>query len=310
MSNRNASELLLDDLRSALRHADIKGYHHPTATSLDLSDLLIAFMNWRVRHISPRPRQVHVSVAMEAQPEVAKHQEALVKICQMLEKGTDVAAYHSKRANSITLHRIEDSPKRRKKRRDDLDAMLSDWGVYHLHLGTEEDPKKPDYAARGDDLLFLLVGPSDALLIGIFKHGEWAKEDVARIIVNEWCEHSKFKELQSGVTPVEEIPSNSWQGLRDSGISPLLTIDDRHYWTGDMTLASTSIAINDEVFLMIQRLNLIDELARLWEKASNLEPLYRREKMDGWYGLSGPTGFHHAVTFPWWYDGENWTPDP
>ncbi|WP_222126534.1 hypothetical protein, partial [Kocuria salsicia] len=44
-----------------------------------------------------------------------------------------------------------------------LDAMLSDWGVYHLHLG-EQKHSRSRYVERTRDLLFLLVGADDAWL--------------------------------------------------------------------------------------------------------------------------------------------------
>ena len=293
------TEQFLADLHKHVQRASPAGYNHQVAQSLDLQSLLVAVMNWRARLISPRPRTVHLSQAIQHQPALRTHQHVLREICQALEAGRSLAPRLSKAADSIVLPPAQQS--KRSKRR--LDAMLSDWGVYHLHLG-EQKHSRSRYVERTGDLLFLLVGADDAWLIGVYDHDQWAAEDVLRVIVTEWLEHSKFHELPQGVAPATVVDPDSWLKLRNGGVNTILSIDGRHYMAGDMTLEHGSLTITEAAQAILVALERADA------EIANAPSLMHAQAKAGWYGIESVFGFRPVAPLPWWFDGHQWSPQP
>ena len=299
MGTPTLTEQFLADLRKHVQKASPTGYNHQVAQSLDLQSLLVVVMNWRARLISPRPRTVHLSQAIQHQPALQAHKHVLREISQHLEAGRSLTPHLSTEADSIVLPPAQQS--KRSKRR--LDAMLSDWGVYHLHLGAQGHSRSR-YVERTGDLLFLLVGADDAWLIGVYDHDQWAAEDVLRVIVTEWLEHSKFHELPQGVAPATVVDPDWWLELRNGGVNTILSIDGRHYMAGDMTLEHGSLAITEaanDILIVLERADT---------EIANAPSLIHPKVKAGWYGTESVFGFYPVAPLPWWFDGHQWSPQP
>lgn len=299
MDTPTLTEQFLADLRKHVQKASPTGYNHQVAQSLDLQSLLVVVMNWRARLISPRPRTVHLSQAIQHQPALQAHKHVLREISQHLEAGRSLTPRLSTKADSIVLPPAQQS--KRSKRR--LDAMLSDWGVYHLHLGAQGHSRSR-YVERTGDLLFLLVGADDAWLIGVYDHDQWAAEDVLRVIVTEWLEHSKFHELPQGVAPATVVDPDWWLELRNGGVNTILSIDGRHYMAGDMTLEHGSLAITEAAN------GILIALERADAEIANPPSLMHAQAKAGWYGIESVSGFYPVAPLPWWFDGHQWSPQP
>ena len=299
MGTPTLTEQFLADLRKHVQKASPTGYNHQVAQNLDLQSLLVVVMNWRARLISPRPRTVHLSQAIQHQPALQAHKYVLREISQDLEAGRSLTPRLSTEADSIVLPPAQQS--KRSKRR--LDAMLSDWGVYHLHLGAQGHSRSR-YVERTGDLLFLLVGADDAWLIGVYDHDQWAAEDVLRVIVTEWLEHSKFHELPQGVAPATVVDPDWWLELRNGGVNTILSIDGRHYMAGDMTLEHGSLAITEAAN------GILIALERADAEIANAPSLMHAQAKAGWYGIESVFGFYPVAPLPWWFDGHQWSPQP
>ena len=89
-------------------------------------------------------------------------------------------------------------------RRADLDMLLNDWNVHHLHIGRNRD--ESGFIERGNDLIFGIFHENKAFLIGAYVHGDWAKKEIAEIIQNEWPQIGNFVALNS-VLPGNEPES-------------------------------------------------------------------------------------------------------
>lgn len=299
MGTPTLTEQFLADLRKHVQKASPTGYNHQVVQNLDLQSLLVVVMNWRARLISPRPRTVHLSQAIQHQPALQAHKHVLREISQDLEAGRSLTPRLSTEADSIVLPPAQQS--KRSKRR--LDAMLSDWGVYHLHLGAQ-GRSRSRYVERTGDLLFLLVGADDAWLIGVYDHDQWAAEDVLRVIVTEWLEHSKFHELPQGVAPATVVDPDSWLKLRNGGVNTIWSIDGRHYMAGDMTLEHGSLAITEAAN------DILIALERADTEIANAPSLMHAQAKAGWYGIESVFGFYPVAPLPWWFDGHQWSPQP
>jgi hypothetical protein len=91
-------------------------------------------------------------------------------------------------------------------REKDLDRMLADWGIHHLHLSNELETD--GFVTGGNELLFALFGRDDAYLVGIYTHEDWSHEELVPIIVRNWPGVGPFQKLNyvQGVahTPTEQ----------------------------------------------------------------------------------------------------------
>lgn len=83
-----------------------------------------------------------------------------------------------------------------KLKREDL--MLSDWGIYHLHLSTEHDMVKKDgFMKRSNELLMVKIDETTVYFITVVPHKKrnvWTLNKYIEIIYDNWPEMiEKFK---------------------------------------------------------------------------------------------------------------------
>ncbi len=90
----------------------------------------------------------------------------LNQLVGILEKGQDISPYLSKQVDNISA----------------IDGMFNDWGVLHLHLGDQPNPKDGRYIARTGPLLFLYLMQDNAYLINIYQHGDWTDKSILQTV--------------------------------------------------------------------------------------------------------------------------------
>jgi hypothetical protein len=102
------------------------------------------------------------------------------------------------------------------------DPMLNDWGIIHLHLGT--DVQASGFVKRTGPLLFARFDDSNAYLIGIFNHGEWSNQKILRTVYENWPETIEQYRLR-GVLGTKHHPTDEEIGLlRRGNVNTLLEI--------------------------------------------------------------------------------------
>ena len=57
-----------------------------------------------------------------------------------------------------------------------LDGLLNEWGVHHLHLGTKSYSKNHAFIARTGPLLLALIAEDDFYAINVYLHGAWESQ--------------------------------------------------------------------------------------------------------------------------------------
>jgi hypothetical protein len=72
------------------------------------------------------------------------------------------------------------------KKLNSKDGMLFDWGIYHLHLGTQIE--SDGFIKRTGPLLYLLIEDDFAYFLDIQEHGKWSKQEFLKIIDENWPE--------------------------------------------------------------------------------------------------------------------------
>lgn len=147
-------------------------------------ELLVIYFNWQERLITPVPRAVHRSQVLSANPLIAHPQygPAMEQITRKLKLGEDVTPHLSR--NVIQGYEVTSKDGADKTFRKDLDLMLNDWGVHHLHLST--DVEEDGFTKRSGPLLFAAIKGIDAYLIDIKDHKSWTCRDILRIMIEEW----------------------------------------------------------------------------------------------------------------------------
>jgi hypothetical protein len=133
-------------------------------------DVGLQYFNLVRRLIKPMPRKIHISREFECPVE---HQPGLELVKQKIEVGENLQPYLSTRLVDL----------------DYDDDLLNDWGIHHLHLGTNF--RKDGFVKRTGPVLFARFENDAAYLINVMKHGNWSNQDMIRIIHENWPESIK-----------------------------------------------------------------------------------------------------------------------
>jgi hypothetical protein len=203
--------------------------------ALALPQLLITYLNWRMRFIPAIPRQAHLSSELLASPKYLEHRAAIDEIVRKIQVGEGLTSHLSNRVNRSYTPTAE--RKSQLQYRQDLDLLLAEWGIHHLHF----------LAADGSqlhipDLLFASFKPADAFLIGVFDHKSWSDREVARICVTNWPQSGIFHEVHGVVGLAQQFTDDEHALIHNAGGTSFLEIDGKVYVPPGQTMAGTPTA--------------------------------------------------------------------
>lgn len=153
---------LFQDWKNILRE-DLESYGY-NLTSTDDKDIPILYYNVKNRTIEEKHRTVNVSKEFKCPRELKRGWQFLKK---HIESGHYLNAHLSKKTKKLNKQ----------------DAMLGNWGVYHFHLG---ENMEGEFVKQGNPLVFAVVREHVFYAIGIFEHGDWAKQEIVEIMHNNW----------------------------------------------------------------------------------------------------------------------------
>lgn len=130
------------------------------------SDLPIYYFNAVQRRISMNRRSIYVSDVFQCP---AEHRVGWHLIQQKVKEGQDLTPHLSKLINKP----------------EKTDPMLNDWGIYHLHLGTEI---QNGFACRTGPLLFARVTDERFYALDVYSLGTWTESEVVETVHRNWPE--------------------------------------------------------------------------------------------------------------------------
>lgn len=130
------------------------------------TDVPVHYFNAAQRRISARPRTLLVSDTFRCPVE---HQAGWDLIQQKVKNGQDLIPHLSKLIEKTTK----------------TDLMLSDWGVYHLHLGTQIEN---GFVKRAGPLLFARISGEYFYAIGVYDHTSWTNGEIVETVHRNWPE--------------------------------------------------------------------------------------------------------------------------
>jgi hypothetical protein len=206
-------------------------------SGLPLRELLSVYFNWRNRFVSLRPRTVHRSNEL-----VAKNRAEVEKLAQKIEAGCDLSPHLSGRVEEIiNLKRAK--PGRLGSRRD-LDLLLNDWGIHHLHLSDVD--RGDGYVVRTGDLLFAAFRRTDAYLLDVLGHGAWTSESVVEIAMTNWPQAGLFFQFPN-MTSEFSASEKERKKLRDSGITTPVQFPTGFAFGPGITRGGTSAMVEGKI---------------------------------------------------------------
>lgn len=107
------------------------------------------------------------------------------------------------------------------------DLLLSDWGIYHLHLSERIDPKD-GFMQRSDKLLMVRIDDENVYFITIVDHNEknvWSLKRYIEIIKANWpqtIERHRMKEVHL----LEKMSDEDYAKCRKANATTFIELDD------------------------------------------------------------------------------------
>jgi hypothetical protein len=254
-------------------------------SGLNARGILIIYFNWMSRLVKPQPREVRKSKAFEQNPIVAARASDFAQIIGDIEIGSDLKRYLSRGVEIAA-----DLPG---KKRRDLDLMLNDWGVHHLHISTQAEAD--GYVKRDGPLVFAIFRPPTAYLIDVMSHKDWTRGHVLDVLATEWPEEGIIHELR-GVHAGRHTDEER-AALRKNHLTTIFEHGGRVFMpSGGLTLGGTAIGVTMGADKLLSDLEYFEEHfiahpERLQEafKASGIrlpdEPVFEFAIREDGYGV-------------------------
>ena len=205
----------------------------------DDHELVCGYFGVCRRLIALEPRHILKSKNFSCIPD---HRNALTEIEQLILDGGDLSPYLSKKIANFNYN----------------DSLLNDWGIHHLHLGTEVE--QDGFINRTGPLLYCRFEGDCAYFIDILPHGNWTSQRLITTMHNNWPELlAPFRD--NGVTGTEtRLSDEEIKELRRKKINYFITMDDGTTYSppgGGNTSAGTNIC---DVMRANHDLNWVDRM--------------------------------------------------
>ena len=141
---------------------ETKGY---SFSSDDNDKISIQYFNYLKRTIPNKPRSILKSDIFSCPSELTAGLELL-------------------ESKIISGQNLFPNLSRKLKRLDEIDYLLYDWGIFHLHLGTTIE--SDGYISRTGPLLFAFFDDQNFYFLNVMLHGSWSRQEMLRTIHRNW----------------------------------------------------------------------------------------------------------------------------
>lgn len=180
----------------------------------DATKLLSQMFNILRNYISPKPRKVHIAKGLKFP------REYLTGINLVIDEIT----------NGVNL--MPRCSRKQLSRQGYTDGMLLDWGIHHLHIGTNKiiNGKSKGLIEGGKYILFCYFHDNDAYLIGLYDHKSWTKTHVLEVVANNWSFILEPYCLRGAVGLAREIEDSDRLHLREAHINSPIKVGNKVYF--------------------------------------------------------------------------------
>ncbi|WP_279483204.1 hypothetical protein [Aureimonas sp. SK2] len=234
--------------------------------AMDARDLLIVYHNWMVRHVHPTPRKVFRSKAFDANSVAIARKDDLDALIAKIERGDDLKPHLSTRTDVVWEGSVQKLNRRR-----DLDLMLLEWHVHHLHIS--RTMQADGYVQRDGPLLFVVFLPDAAYILDLMTHADFNRDHILKILADEWPGAELIYEIKGG--PGYEVKGlavnyteEERNQLRKVAINTMIEIDGRVFKpAGGLTTAGTSIEASMAADKLLKKV-------KMWQDALDTDIAY------------------------------------
>lgn len=130
------------------------------------------------------PRRVHISCGFYETDGYKRNQGVIDALLKRVANGQDLTPQLSRGVDKAYVSPRSADGKLRK-RRPDVDGLLAERGIHHLHLSLDVGPD--GYSRRTNDLLFVVFRPEEAYVVAVYPHsGAWTKRALVETCVRNW----------------------------------------------------------------------------------------------------------------------------
>lgn len=143
--------------------------------SKHLTDLLIAYIGWRLRYVGQRPRKVTGRENLAGDPRAAALQANIDAFVQAVKTGADLTPYLSIEPHTRGYSPAADPGNPSGDTWADKDFLLNVMGLHHFHLGLTKEAK--GHMARTNEVIFASVTRDSFEIIGLFDHAAFQYDD-------------------------------------------------------------------------------------------------------------------------------------
>jgi len=214
--------------------------------SLGLGELVIRFFNWLNRLIHPHPRQVFLSQEYRFRYLPPREQVYLEKLIEKIEAGAWLDQHLSSNISFGFDATVSNKQNKKLHRRRDIDLLLNDWGIHHLHLPDLAGHNcfvRRDRALDKNLLLFAIFREGAAYLLDVLPHGAWANDDLVKIALRNWPEANLFIKAHGMLPSNQKMSRDDRSMLRSAGINSPIEFEGKIFIasTGGITSAGTPV---------------------------------------------------------------------
>ncbi len=180
-----------------------------------LTDLLITWIGWRLRHVGTRPRKVAGLSRLAGEPRAAALKPNIDAFLKVVEDGGDLIPYLSEGRKKGYTPAAEAKGAGRDSWAD-KDFLLNIMGLHHFHLGLTKEAA--GHAVRTNELIFASVTRDTFELVGLVDHAAFEHEDDGTMTPERQRLWSLFEARQmAGLLPGQLSIGGGFGGVTTSG---------------------------------------------------------------------------------------------
>lgn len=181
------------------------GFERPAIN--ELYQVLCLFYNLMKRVVLPKPRGIVKSREFICPPEL---DHALEFLESKISTGESLNGHLSRQIVNLEYR----------------DALLNDWGIQHLHLGTAPDPQGRPLVEGTSRLLFVRFAGDTAYLVQILDHHAFAEQRLLQIIHDNWPQVLEPYRLPENVSLIHPLSETERKQARKVGITAAVEMSD------------------------------------------------------------------------------------
>jgi hypothetical protein len=205
MTNRYEVEInFLADGSDFLR-SQLQAIGYSASATESPEQVSLNYFNLLKRLIPSYPRQVLVSNKFSCPQELEMGLEIIKK---KIRNGEDLRPHLSRKIENLDYN----------------DALLNDWGIHHLHLGTSLNAS--GFITGTGPLVFARFDNERAFLINVMEHDNWSRQELIRILHENWPDSISSFRLDR-IRKLTYVPSDTdIKDLRQAKIQTFVQLEE------------------------------------------------------------------------------------